>query len=431
MSVHPRLYLITKWKDLVPTNVLLGFWLLTLAAIPVWAAFDTPGWDVAVYRNAIRALLAGRDPYADATAIQQLVHQTRGLTPGTDPPYSYVYSPITLPLLRIIGRVPTAVSGFMYWLAYGTGVLLEVWVGLCAAERHERRVFLYLAPLAAFFPGLLANGILLSGNVAYILYGLILASAIAAWKGRAWWWFYFAVLTASCLKAPLLSLLVIPVFSARRQWVPAGLTLLSGLVLFSIQPLLWPSLFQHYLQAVELQFSLNRDFGCSPAGLFAGFLFDHQLSYSRGSFLFFLGYALPILGVMLYLSRRFLRGHFSLQRWIPVLLLGTILLNPRLIEYDVAPLTIPLALIGWRFVSSLFPARKAALVLSLFLVVANVAGLYSWNLRKLVDGPLLVAFFLGGVWNLLRQPDATSNQQRDCVSLDPEHRLSSQTLAGA
>ena len=387
----------------LPRRMVWAFWLLVLAAMPVWIHFDTPGWDVAIYHSAIMALAAGHDPYADAIAVQTLFHQQMALHPHADPPYSYVYSPLTLPLLRAIGVVPGWMSGGIYWLVYAAGVLAEIWVGMWAVEDNERRYFLYVAPVAAFFPGLLANGIVLSGNVAYILYAAVLGAAVLGWRRGRWGWFYAVVLAASCVKAPLLSLAVIPVLSARRQWVPAGIIVAAGGALFAMQPIVWPVLFRHYLQAVELQFSYNRDFGCSPAGLFSGVLFDRGIPYSPASMIFYFCYAVPLFGVLLRLSREFLRGAFSLKRWIPVLLVGVILLNPRLIEYDVAPLAIPLALIGWRFLRSVMVGRTAVLVFIVAFVVANGFALTGWEVRKLIDGPLLLAFFAAGCWGLLRQ----------------------------
>ena len=398
---------------------LMVFWILVLAAMPVWIAFDPPGWDVAIYHNAIHALAAGHDPYADAITVQQLFHQQVALHAKTDPPYSYVYSPLTLPLLRLIGRLPALLSGALYWFIYGLAVLAQIWVGVWAAEPLERRTILYLAPVAAFFPGLLANGIVLSGNIAYLLYAAILLSAVLGWRGGSWRWFYLVTLAASCVKAPMLSLVAIPVFSARRQWLPAGLTVAAGIACFAVQPALWPSLFKHYLQAVELQFSYNRDFGCSPAGLFSGFLFDRGIPYAPSTYLFYGSYALPLLALLFYLSRGFLQHAFSLKQWVPVLLVGAILLNPRLIEYDVAPLTLPLALIAARFLRALTTRRTAIFLAGSSFFLTNVLALYSWELRKLLDGPLLVLLFLVGSWNLVQVSARAVRPAEDLLSGRP------------
>ena len=186
-----------------------------------------------------------------------------------------------------------------------------------AVDDTERSVFQLLAPAALFFPGLLQHDVILSGNVAIILYALVLLGAVLGWRGGQWHWCYLAILLASCYKAPLLILAVIPLLSARRQWLPAGITLVAGIALFAIQPLVWPSLFHHFLQAVNLQFSYNHDFGCSPAGLLSMLLFGLGISYTVAGTVIYLLYAVPVFAVLLHLSRRFLEGRFSLRRWVP------------------------------------------------------------------------------------------------------------------
>ena len=88
-------------------------------------------------------------------------------------------------------------------------------------------------------------------------------------------------------------------------------------------------LFRHYLQAVELQFSFNHDFSSSPAGLVADALYD-VIPYQITSAGFYLFYGSGVFAVLLYLSRRYFAGEFSLKQWAPVVLTGTLLLNPRI-----------------------------------------------------------------------------------------------------
>jgi hypothetical protein len=52
-------------------------------------------------------------------------------------PYSYVYSPITLPLLRLIGKFPVWLSGTGYWLVLIAGVLSVLWGTTRPASRSN------------------------------------------------------------------------------------------------------------------------------------------------------------------------------------------------------------------------------------------------------------------------------------------------------
>jgi hypothetical protein len=383
-------------------------WLAAFAAIPVWTHFHHVGWDVAIYRSAIRSLQAGHDPYADGIAVQEAYRRALGLMPDAPTPFtsasplSYIYAPITLPVLQLIGALPVWLSGIGYWAAYVVGVLAVVAVGTLAFEPAERPVFSVLAPAAMFLPGMCIHDAVLSGNVAFILYGLMFAAAWVGWRRGVWWWFYAAVLLASCVKAPLLSLAVIPVLSARRQWLPAGVTVAVGVSLFAFQPLMWPILFRDYLQAVALHFKYDRDFGCSPAGLLSQLLADHGRAYSPASSIFYLAYALPLFGLLLYLSRRFLDGRIAFERWMPVLLVGVILLNPRIMQYDVVPLSLPLALILWRFLRRRIPAPLAVAAMLAMLGVANFFAYQGLDEWKLTEGCLLIVLFAAGVWDLLR-----------------------------
>jgi hypothetical protein len=386
-----------------PGRILIGMWVALIIAMPIWTHFEIPGWDLQVYATAIHSLHAGHDPYMDAMAVQQAYHDRGGDLNGDGLPYSYVYSPITLPVLGLIGKLPLWFSGRMYWLLYIFAVLGQLWVAMRFTTDNERRYFLYLVPAAAFFPGLLQNGTVLSGNVAYIVYFAAFCAALVGWRRGTWIWFYAVVLAASCIKPPLLSLVVIPPLSGRRQWIPAGLTVAAGIGLFAIQPVLWPSLFKNFLKAVDLQFLYNKDFGCSPAGFFSDALFRLRLPYSPAGLIFYLCYAIPLFILLLRLSRKYLQGSISLNQWAPVLLVGVILLNPRIMEYDLAPVTLLLALIVWRYFASFTTTAKTILYMAILFAVTNGMAGFGWYVRKLVEAPLLIVVFGAGCWTLWRQ----------------------------
>lgn len=390
----------------IPTAWIVLVWMLSLTALALWAVHDDSGWDAAVYRNALHSLQAGHDPYADAIAVQQRFHRDLASHPNFPPPFSYVYAPISLPAVRAIGDLGAIWGRGLYWLAYAAGALAQLWAGLRAAEHRERRAFACIAPIAIFFPGLVVGDIIMSGNVGYVFYGLALATAAIGWSRGRWLWFYLAVLAVSCFKPQMLSLLAIPVFSARRQWLPASLAAAAGTALFLSQRVLVPQLYRHFLQAVELQFSYNRDFGASPAGLLGRVLIDRGLPYAPACYIFYLCYAIPLFCLLLLFSLRFLDGRFPQSQWIPVLLIGVILLNPRLMEYDLAPLALPMALVCWRQAANWRWKATATTLAGIVWLAANCAAAESWTVRKPVEGAVLILVFAAACWNLSRQgPD--------------------------
>jgi hypothetical protein len=108
--------------------------------------------------------------------------------------------------------------------------------------------------------------------------------------------------------------------------------------------------------------------------------------------------------VLLVLARRVHRDEITQEAWIPLAFVGTLLLNPRIMKYDLAPITIPMLLIGWRGVRC---ALKRSSRHSLAPVLVGVACFLATNIVT-ITGPqwlpvelaVLLAIFTLGVWSL-------------------------------
>jgi hypothetical protein len=373
------------------------------AAMWAWQPGYVVGWDARVLRDAIWSLRGGRDPYSDALAAQEAFRRALAQQPGLAVPFSYVYSPVTLPLLRWVSKAPLWLSGSCYGGVYLAGTLAIVWVGTRFALPAERAVMRVIAPLAVFFPGLLQNDVLFSGNVAFFLYGGVLLAAWRGWRRGRWFWFYAAVLAASCCKAPMLSLLAIAPLSGRRQWRQGAFAAVAGVALFWAQAAIWPLEMERYLRTLDDMFRLGRDFSASPAGLVSEALYPwlpYRLTLTGAYVL----YALPVFAVLVALSRRSCAGEIAERRWLPVLLLGVMLLNPRIIEYDAAAITLPMALVAWRLrpvqVSRRTLAAGAGLAflsVNALMIAARMAFAPAWRCGECV---LLVGLFVAGARQL-------------------------------
>lgn len=378
-------------------------WLLCLLAIPFWIAGDgIIAWDYSVLRNAMQALHAGQDPYLTGIAAQDAYRQSPELQAHELAPVIYVYSPVTLPLLRFLSAQPPTAVAATYWSIYALLVVVQLLVSTRLAAPRERRIVLLFAPMAVFFPGLLIFDSVLGGNIAFLLFGLIFFAAWMGWERGRWLFFYAAVVLAAFCKIPYLSLLAIPLLAGRRQWLPAVTAAFAGLGAYALQYLVWPVSFHNYLLAVDRIFSFNNDFGSSPAGRFGAALAALGLPYSLPGTIFFLATALPLFLVLLRLSRRYRQGALSREQWLPVMLLGVLLLNPRLNEYEIFPFSIAMALIASRLVrAARRPWLAAAVVLPLWGAMnyfANASRICWKNLECAV----LVALIVGGCWQLLR-----------------------------
>lgn len=399
-----------KFERFSCRTIAIVFWILAVGAMGIWLCVAQPGWDAQVYNRAIHAVAAGHDPWVEGVSLEEAFYRNGPQFAGDTIPYAYVYSPITLPLLRLAAKLPGWLLASEYWLLYVMGILAQIAVTFKAARTDERNWALLIAPAVIYFPGLLQTDVVQSGNVAYILYGLALAAAWHGWRKNSWWIFYLVVIVASCFKQPYLSWVALPLLSARKQWLPAVLTSVAGVALFAVQPVLWPEAFRNFLRAVEYQFSGNHDFGSSPAGQLGKLLLlCHVSRYEMLSWVFYFLYVIPVFAVLWLLAARYKAGQLSLQRWMPVLLVGVVLLNPRHIEYDVAPLTLPMALIVLRLARRL-PTRNAQLAVGAALLVTIVAVILHMDAWRTVECFLLMGCFAGGGWDLL-QPAAT---EADC-----------------
>jgi len=330
----------------------------------------TPGifWDVAIYNRALKAVAAGMDPYAAALARQQAAHAVGKFT------FSYVYPPLTLFVLRAIALFPSWLAVALYTAAYCGGYVILLWAIMQFFRPEDRSAMQYAIPLVIFFPGLMTDIVIFSGNVAYIFYGLLFAATVAGWKRGNWHWFYLAILLGACFKLPFLTLLTIPAMAGQRQWLRATSVGAAGVGIWALQGHLWPAQFHEYLECVRLQFEFNHDFGESPAGNLGRALFWHGIDYTLIPTLVFLIYGGLIFGALWYYSSLYKRGRISGESWIPVLLLGTLLLNPRIMQYDLHAFSLVMVLIVLRSVAARSKAGIALAGAVFFLIVIDLLG---------------------------------------------------------
>src|SRR5208282_3709042 len=228
----------------------------------------------------------------------------------------------------VLAVFPGWLLGLLCGAAIATGAGLQLWVGFRMADRRERRWLALMLPAIIFFPGLITDDAILGGNLVYLLYGVVLA--------------------ASVFKLPFLALLAFPVLVDKRQWFPSGMTALAGVLIFASQMRLWPSMFQEYLLTLRLMLDTGNSFGFGPAGTLGRALWMRGLPFSSATTIVYLVFACVVGIVLLFLARRVREWDLPRETWIPIALMGTFLLNPRIMRYDIAAITVPMLLIGWR-----------------------------------------------------------------------------------
>ncbi len=325
---------------------------------------------------------------------------------------SLPYSPLfMIPTMSVVTLLPSWLTILLYGIAYVLGMLAQIWVAMRLMDPEERRIFRYVAPVIAFFPGLLMADVILSGNIAYILYGMLLVAAAWGWKRGQWNWFYVAVLAAACVKVHLLTMLAIPLLCNRRQWMRTLATGAAGIGLYAMQFKIWPQAFQIYLNSLKLMTQSRRDFGCGPAGNLARVLQRLGLEHSQACMVFYAGYAALMFVVLLAISKLYRERRVSFLSWAPVMLVGVFLLNPRILPYDVAAVSLPMALIVWRLLNSCeTEARKPRIMAAGFCLLAFNLFIEAIDKNTVVPDAskyaemfLMLGIFASGVRSLLKE----------------------------
>jgi len=384
-------------------------WILTSIALPCWLAVDGQiAWDLDVMIKAAHSLHAGTDPYLDGIARQDQFLSATNHAAGTARPFVYVYSPATLPLLKLAVHLPKAFMIALYWVLYSSAILLQCWVVSHLPDAKEKLFAAALIPITLFFPGLLLFDSVFSGNIAFLLYSFMLGGFWLGWKRQNWLWFYVAVLVASCFKPPYLVYCLLPLFCCSRRWWNTAITAVLGLALFAVQPLIWPTQFHNYMRAIDRIFSYNNDFGSGPAGRIGALLALTSANYGRWGTIVYLLLSVGLFAFLIHLSRFYKKGNLTCSQWFPLMLLGVLLLNPRLIEYDIFPFTLPMVLVLVRLVRPLrYVWQTAAMVLVLW-ITANYFANQSHECWKKVECVILLLLFAGGAMQVVRHTNAAS-----------------------
>ena len=149
---------------------------------------------------------------------------------------------------------------------------------------------------------------------------------------------------------------------------------------------------------MDLQFLFNRDFGSSPAGVLSD-LFFRVAPYRVVGLIVYCGYAVPVAATLFWLSRRYLDGSIGQKMWLPVLTVGVILLNPRMMEYDLLPVALPMGLILWRLLAKNNSLGRTMLAFALTTCMVNAFAIPAWMPTECL---VLVVLFAGGAADLVR-----------------------------
>jgi hypothetical protein len=421
--------LIRNWLDRnAPSPWLTGLWLAAFASLAGMFIFLPNSFDLRPYSEAMHYVRIGVDPYAAILARQKAegplgqdkaeaaLGHDKGEAAFGHRVFGYLYPPISIEFLKALNLVPAWLRGAIFWIFYAVGFGLQLWAGSRFALPAERRTLRFVFPLVMFFPAFVPSDTLLSGNIAVPMYGAVLAAAARGWHKQRWGAFFGVVLASSLLKPPILVWLVVPLLLGWAQAVPAVAAALCGVVLFGVQKFLWPVRFAEFMSSIR--YTLPLEINYSPVAMFGRFLEFIGHPSDRAAVAFYIAVSLAIFGILVYFAREFRRKIVAGQNLAAVVLVSTALFALRLKEYDLLPLTIPMALIVLRGVRN--PVARIALILG---AVAVGVALITDRLMA-VDTISVTTVFLVGVYGLSTEAQASrALRQREQVAIPQAIRV--------
>ncbi len=346
--------------------------------------------DLPIYKAAIHAFLAGRDPYAETYF---------GL--------NFVYSPIVLYPVSWLARL---MPGESEWVVFPAVHLVCILATPLVLARYYFSTAWLTAGVAYFvflaetdFTGMRA---LFSANVAPSLYLAVLLALAPGIRRNRWHWFYAVVFLAAMFKVTFLVMLLFPVLTGARQWVRSSLVATAVAALYVAQRLRLPTLYAGYKWALVQQVVVQRRYGYGFFGTAA--VLEHKLHRSvEGSYIVHAMFALTLIGLLFLLKRRgagtALPGEQSCETiWLGVVLMSVLLISPRVLHYDMylalfaasVTLVALFHLSGWKVV-----ALVSAVYLPCLIVLPYVRPPLIPQTYSLV---LVLAALGGGIWRLWR-----------------------------
>jgi hypothetical protein len=287
-----------------------------------WGAFF---WDARVYARAIATWRAGGDPYLfDPAAL-----------PFANPPL-FLKSVVWLSYL-----FPGHLGWYVYLAALIAATFAIPWLLARFYVRSEWMTPVVALAVFALQPRFMVERMMMSGNVATLLYAPILISGIPGLRRNRWALFYLTITLAAVAKPAFLALLILPLLAGSRQLLQSAVTAVCVFAVYILQRLTMPRLFLAFRDALYVQLVEKHDAG---AGMYGHFLeLGGRVALVRGPVRASIAHfaVVAILAGALFLLRKGRDLPAVEKLWVPALIVMAILADPRLQDYDIDIAVVP------------------------------------------------------------------------------------------
>jgi hypothetical protein len=299
-------------------------------------------WDINFYSAVLKAMAAGASPYDNA-----YLSKTLNVTGYS---FGFVYPPL----------VAEAFYKFRWLFLTRTGLTLLLithvisWLSIPyllagSPKNWHSRNFLYVWGLYLFLFGLGGMRLLVVGNLAAILFALIIFSIVVAVRTKDYKFFWVTILVCSFVKFYLLAFLLLPVILDKRYISAAGI-ICALIALYTLNYFISPALFSEYVAQIAAQSSDFRNIGWSFYSLSTQIIkVALGPNGDRLSVVIALGIHLVfVVGILLIAysiaERRARPERFDL--FCCWLFMSAFLISPRVSDYDLAVVIVPFVLLA-------------------------------------------------------------------------------------
>lgn len=319
----------------------------------------------------------------------------RGLDPYAKDKLYFVYAPIFLKAQNMLSHLLSHRGAWGVYLLLLTVATLSVPLLLSYWLKVE-----WLSPavclvLFALQPYLLAQEILLTGNLSPILYAAGFATGLLGLKRNRWLPFYAVVVVASLIKLPFLAMLLVPLFCSKRQLLAVCISVALTDAAYFAQQIWEPALYTGFRHALSAQIFERAD---------VGFGVLRPLLY--------LGHHVPILTptvatcihLLLFValfaslwSSRGLRHSPEFGKiWLATLIVLVIAANPRMKEYDACMAFLPELYLAIEAIRFFFNDSRylTPIILTVVTLVAVHTVDPELSFSLLAFGPVLANLFI-------------------------------------
>jgi hypothetical protein len=278
-----------------------------------------PFWDARIYADATTNLNRGKSPY---------------ILPYDLP---FIYPPVFVLIASWLGRLLTPAVGWKLYLSVHIASVLGLPFVLArfylrGLGKIEAFCLFLLAPF------LFTETVFFAGNISSLCYCAALLAAAPGLSRNRWRWFYLVTVLASATKITFLLLLLLPLLSAVGQALPSAVATLVTFGVYLSQRIWMPGLYRQFQEALSRQTFTARNYGMAPYGVTANLLERFHI----------MGFVIPaavqivFAGVILLTLLR-LRSQVDPrdERWLALILIAILLINPRMFVYDVTTGLLP------------------------------------------------------------------------------------------